>query len=80
MQKSLRDQLDPSQVNCLNEAHEHPLKSILSKDAPVDSAFLESDADEQLLLNVFVSSGSERLSLTYAVPVSSTRKFAYGAW
>ncbi|THH08614.1 hypothetical protein EW145_g2581 [Phellinidium pouzarii] len=50
---SLRNHLDPSQVNCLNEAAEHPLKSILSKDEPAADAYLESDADAQLLINVY---------------------------
>ncbi|KAL5476951.1 hypothetical protein ACEPAI_3137 [Sanghuangporus weigelae] len=49
--KNLRDHIDPSQVNCLNEIHEHSLKSILPKGS--DGAYLESDADEQLLLNVY---------------------------
>ncbi|KAG6335224.1 hypothetical protein ID866_3869 [Astraeus odoratus] len=52
---SLLEHLDVSQINCLNEQHGHDLKSIVaSKIAnPRQSlAYLESDADEQLLINI----------------------------
>lgn len=45
--------MDRSQINCLNESDEHPLKSILSgTTANTTAAYLESDADEQLLMNI----------------------------
>ncbi|KZT52476.1 thioredoxin-like protein [Calocera cornea HHB12733] len=51
---SLLEFLDPSQCNCLNEAEEHGMKGIVSnKGKNQGSAWLESDADEQLLLNVY---------------------------
>jgi len=51
---SLLEHLDLSQVNCLNETSDHSIKSILSsRSRNVSDAFLTSDADEQLLLNIF---------------------------
>jgi len=45
--------LDNSQINCLNEAAEHNLKSILQSKALNSSpAHVLSDVDEQLLLSV----------------------------
>ncbi|KAJ3799859.1 DUF1000-domain-containing protein [Lentinula aff. detonsa] len=50
---SLLQFLDLQQLNCLNEAVEHNLKSIVSsKSLNTSSSYLESDADEQLLLNI----------------------------
>ncbi|KAI0075789.1 DUF1000-domain-containing protein [Panus rudis PR-1116 ss-1] len=50
---SLLEFLDGSQINCLNEAGDHTLKSILSAKQKNDSSsYLLSDADEQLLLNI----------------------------
>jgi hypothetical protein len=50
---SLLEVLDPLQVNCLNEASDHTLKSILElKKLNTSTEFLVSDADEQLLLNI----------------------------
>ncbi|KAK0210047.1 PITH domain-containing protein [Desarmillaria ectypa] len=50
---SLLEFLDLQQLNCLNESAEHPFKSIVaSKKRNATSAFLQSDADEQLLLNI----------------------------
>ena len=49
------EHVDPSQVNCLNESTNHTLKSILSRGEPAADAYLVSDADEELLLNVYVS-------------------------
>lgn len=55
-QISLLQHLDLPQVNCLNESIEHPIKAILSsKSRNTSEEFLESDADEQMLLNVYVS-------------------------
>ncbi|KAI5122007.1 hypothetical protein M0805_001839 [Coniferiporia weirii] len=50
--RTLRDHLDPSQLNCLNEATEHPLRGVLAKGVAPSVSYLESDVDEQLLLNV----------------------------
>ncbi|KAI0653209.1 DUF1000-domain-containing protein [Cubamyces menziesii] len=50
---SLLEQLDLSQLTCLNEAQEHTLKSIVAnKKKNTGSAYLLSDADEQLLLSL----------------------------
>ncbi|OCB85075.1 DUF1000-domain-containing protein [Sanghuangporus baumii] len=71
--KNLRDHVDPSQVNCLNETHEHSLKSILPKGS--DSAYLESDADEQLLLNVYFT---QRVRLRSIVIQTNEEHIAQG--
>lgn len=56
---SLLEVLDPLQVNCLNEDNEHTLKSILEqKKLNTSVAYLVSDADEQLLLNIPVRRAS----------------------
>ncbi|KAG8977893.1 hypothetical protein FRC05_000421 [Tulasnella sp. 425] len=50
---SLLEYLDLTQVNCLNENPEHTLKSIIeSRLRNSGPAYLESDADEQLLLTI----------------------------
>ncbi|THU95103.1 DUF1000-domain-containing protein, partial [Dendrothele bispora CBS 962.96] len=50
---SLLQYLDLQQLNCLNESTEHTLKDIVSeKKLNTGEAYLESDADEQLLLNI----------------------------
>jgi len=50
---SLLEYLERPQVNCLNESNEHTLKSILSgTTANTTAAYVESDADEQLLMNI----------------------------
>lgn len=52
---SLLEHLDISQVNCLNEQQQHDLKSIVASrkiNPPESSAYLASDADEQLLVNI----------------------------
>ncbi|KIO13121.1 hypothetical protein M404DRAFT_560237 [Pisolithus tinctorius Marx 270] len=54
---SLLEHLDISQVNCLNEQQQHDLKSIVASrkiNPPESSAYLASDADEQLLVNICV--------------------------
>lgn len=43
--------IDSREVQCLNEVDEHTLKSILGSDAKPGN-YLESDADEQLLLTI----------------------------
>ncbi|KZO95741.1 thioredoxin-like protein [Calocera viscosa TUFC12733] len=51
---SLLEFLDPSQLNCLNEADDHGMKGIVNnKGKNKGTAYLESDADEQLLLNIY---------------------------
>lgn len=51
--RSLLEFLDTSQLNCLNEAVQHPLKPILEgKVRNTTDKYLLSDADDQLLLNV----------------------------
>ncbi|KAI8998937.1 DUF1000-domain-containing protein [Trametes punicea] len=50
---SLLEHLDLSQLTCLNEAQDHTLKSIVAdKKRNTGSAYLLSDADEQLLLTL----------------------------
>ncbi|KZT66858.1 DUF1000-domain-containing protein [Daedalea quercina L-15889] len=51
--KSLLEYLDLQQLTCLNEDEEHTFKSIVSARAKnTGDAYLLSDVDEQLLLNV----------------------------
>jgi len=54
LQPSLLEHLDIQQVNCLNEAPDHTLQSILASKAPnnISTISLLSNADEQLLLNI----------------------------
>ncbi|KAF9257832.1 DUF1000-domain-containing protein [Marasmius fiardii PR-910] len=51
---SLLEFLDLQQLNCLNESSEHSLKSIVESKSinKGSSKWLQSDADEQLLLNI----------------------------
>ncbi|KAG8897497.1 hypothetical protein FRB99_008115 [Tulasnella sp. 403] len=50
---SLLEYLDMAQVNCLNESSEHTLQSIVrARSRNTTDAYLESDADEQLLINL----------------------------
>lgn len=52
--KSLLEYLDLLQLNCLNEVDDHNLKGILSgKTKNTTASYLLSDADEQLLLNIY---------------------------
>ncbi|VDB86978.1 unnamed protein product [Peniophora sp. CBMAI 1063] len=46
--KSLLEFLDSSQIHCLNETEDHTLKSVLQK----TGVYVESDADEQLLMSI----------------------------
>lgn len=61
---SLLEHLDLLQVDCLNERHDHDLRSLVSarkindNDSPL---YLESDADAQLLLTLTVRIVSSRL-------------------
>ena len=59
--KSLLEYLDLLQLNCLNEVDDHNLKGILSgKTKNTTDSYLLSDADEQLLLNIYVRLSSPR--------------------
>ncbi|PVF98844.1 DUF1000-domain-containing protein [Serendipita vermifera] len=50
---SLLEFVDRPQINCLNEVSDHTLKSILAGHSRNTSdSYLESDTDEQLLLNI----------------------------
>ncbi|KAK7054507.1 hypothetical protein VNI00_003705 [Paramarasmius palmivorus] len=51
---SLLEFLDLQQLNCLNESPDHPLKPVVESKSLNNSPekFLQSDADEQLLLNI----------------------------
>ncbi|KAL7412899.1 PITH domain-containing protein [Mrakia frigida] len=49
---SLRPLFDSREILCLNESSSHPLKPLLSSSNSSSSNYLESDADEQLLLTV----------------------------
>jgi len=51
---SLLQFLDFPQLNCLNEADERGIKRILNnRERNTSSAYLESDTDEQLLINIY---------------------------
>ncbi|KAF8320037.1 DUF1000-domain-containing protein [Clavulina sp. PMI_390] len=53
VQISLLEYLDSAQLNCLNESDAHGVKGILStKGKNTSGSYLESDTDEQLLLNI----------------------------
>ncbi|CUA74941.1 PITH domain-containing protein At3g04780 [Arabidopsis thaliana] [Rhizoctonia solani] len=50
---SLLEYLDSTQLNCLNESDTHNIKGILgNKILNTGNSYLESDSDEQLLLNL----------------------------
>jgi len=52
--RSLLEFLESNQINCLNEAPDHGIKTILSgKGKTISESFLQSDVDEQLLLNIY---------------------------
>ncbi|KAG8771396.1 Thioredoxin-like protein 1 [Ceratobasidium sp. 428] len=51
---SLLEYLDSTQLNCLNESDTHNVKSILgNKIRNTGKSYLESDSDEQLLINLY---------------------------
>ncbi|CAE6414691.1 unnamed protein product [Rhizoctonia solani] len=51
---SLLEYLDSTQLNCLNESDTHNIKSILGNKAfNTGKSYLESDSDEQLLINLY---------------------------
>lgn len=52
LQTSVNSLIDSRGVHCLNEASSHTLKSLLTSTPSSPSSYLESDADEQLLLTV----------------------------
>jgi len=45
--------LESNQINCLNEAPQHGIKKILPTSEASPGAYLKSDVDEQLLLNIY---------------------------
>ncbi|KAI0005874.1 PITH domain-containing protein [Russula compacta] len=54
IQQSLLEYLDLSQLNCLNEVKDHNLKGLFPGKARNNTdSYLLSDADEQLLLNIY---------------------------
>jgi hypothetical protein len=52
LQPSLLSHIERPQVTCLNESSDHPVTNVLQK----NGGFLESEADEQLLINLPVRS------------------------
>ncbi|KXN90451.1 Chitin synthase regulatory factor 3 [Leucoagaricus sp. SymC.cos] len=69
---SLLEFLDLSQLNCLNESLEHPLKPIVAnKSKNTSDAFLLSDADEQLLVNLHFNQAVRIRSLVLTTKESS---------
>ncbi|KAF8582042.1 DUF1000-domain-containing protein [Ramaria rubella] len=69
---SLLEFLDVSQLNCLNEATHHSVKSILaSKTRNTSSSYLLSDADEQLLINISFNRAVRVRSIVLHTSVSS---------
>ena len=74
------EHLDLQQLTCLNEDEEHTLKSIVSsRTKNTSGAYLLSDVDEQLLLNITVSCLVEHsLNFNALLWISSTRPCGYG--
>lgn len=60
-------QIDTSQTNCLNEAPDHGLREMLAS----DKAYLESDADEQLLLNIAFLQATKLFALRFTTAEGS---------
>ncbi|KAG9099622.1 hypothetical protein FS749_000810, partial [Ceratobasidium sp. UAMH 11750] len=53
---SLLEYLDSTQLNCLNESDTHNIISILgNKTRNTGKSYLESDSDEQLLINLYLN-------------------------
>ncbi|KAB5596498.1 hypothetical protein CTheo_135 [Ceratobasidium theobromae] len=51
---SLLEYLDSTQLNCLNESDAHDIRGILgNKTLNTGKSYLESDSDEQLLINIY---------------------------
>lgn len=69
-QVSLNGQIDNSQVHCLNESPERPLKDLLRNGGSKDT-WLESDADEQLLLHIPIQQSIKLRALRFSTPSSS---------
>lgn len=61
---SLNSQVDSSQTTCLNESSSHGLRGILGSQT-ISGAYLESDADEQLLLGIAFSQSVKVFALRF---------------
>lgn len=69
-QVSLNSEIDQSQVHCLNESAEHPLKDMLRGG---DDKWLESDADEQLLLHIPIQQSIKLRALRFTTNSSHAK-------
>ncbi|POY72563.1 thioredoxin [Rhodotorula taiwanensis] len=67
---SLNSEIDQSQVHCLNESAEHPLKDMLRGG---DDKWLESDADEQLLLHIPIQQSIKLRALRFTTNSSHAK-------
>ncbi|WIA08970.1 hypothetical protein OEZ86_011558 [Tetradesmus obliquus] len=67
--KDLLDFIDWSCLECLNEQHAHPATNVLKQGYREDDGlFLESDTDEQLLLNIHFNQKVRIHSITIKGP------------
>ncbi|KWU43554.1 thioredoxin-like protein 1-like protein [Rhodotorula sp. JG-1b] len=66
---SLNSQIDQSQVHCLNESSEHMLKDMLRGGG---DKWLESDADEQLLLHIPIQESIKLRALRFTTASSKS--------
>lgn len=64
---SLNDMIDLKQIECLNQKDEHPVQSIFED----NDSFLESDADEQLILSFQLSAPCRIHSLAFQCTFTS---------
>lgn len=69
LQVSLNSQIDQSQVHCLNESSEHMLKDMLRGGG---DKWLESDADEQLLLHIPIQQSIKLRALRFTTASSKS--------
>ncbi|KAF8609975.1 thioredoxin-domain-containing protein [Ceratobasidium sp. AG-I] len=73
---SLLEYLDSTQLNCLNESDTHNIKSILgNKTRNTGKSYLESDSDEQLLINLYGGEDETRINAidVFGQPVETTK-------
>ncbi|GAA6058788.1 hypothetical protein JCM10212_001904 [Sporobolomyces blumeae] len=68
---SLNSSIDLSQIQCLNEASEHTIRDLLR--TPGKDKWLESDADEQLLLHIPTNSSIKLRALRLTTSASSLK-------
>lgn len=74
---SLLEYLESAQVNCLNESDDHGIKSIVStKGKNTSNSYLLSDADEQLLINIYFNQTVRvrSISIQTKEPLSGPKK------